>query len=56
MANDGFAPVLAALEIMQSNVKGTRKEEATAFLEKFQKSVRHHYFPKFAKSPQLTIT
>ena len=37
---DGFAPVLAALETMQSNVDRAQKSQAHEYLEKFQKSVR----------------
>jgi transportin-3 len=35
-----FAPILAALSTMQSNVQGKDKAAAHEFLEKFQKSVR----------------
>lgn len=35
----GFAPILAALATMQSNVQGKEKAAAHEFLEKFQKSV-----------------
>jgi hypothetical protein len=34
-----FAPVLAALQTMQSNVDRTQKGQAHEFLEQFQKSV-----------------
>lgn len=34
----GFAPILAALATMQSNVQGKEKHEAHQYLEKFQKS------------------
>lgn len=34
-----FAPVLGALTALHSNVDRSRKEEAHAYLEKFQKSV-----------------
>jgi transportin-3 len=40
----GFAPVLAALETMQSTGQGKEKAVAHEFLEKFQKSVRS--FPR----------
>ena len=36
----GFAPVLAALSTMQSNVERSQKTQAHEYLEKFQKSVR----------------
>ena len=36
----GFAPVLAALSTMQSNVERPQKTQAHEYLEKFQKSVR----------------
>lgn len=36
----GFAPVLAALSTMQSNVERSQKSQAHEYLEKFQKSVR----------------
>lgn len=35
----GFAPIVAALNTMQSNLQGKEKVEAHEFLEKFQKSV-----------------
>lgn len=35
----GYAPILAALSTMQSNVQGKEKAAAHEFLEKFQKSV-----------------
>ena len=35
-----FAPVLAALSVMQSNVAQAQKSQAHDYLEKFQKSVR----------------
>ena len=35
----GFAPVLAALSTMQSNVERSQKSQAHEYLEKFQKSV-----------------
>lgn len=38
---DGFAPILAALATMQSTAERTEKKQAHAFLEQFQKSVRH---------------
>ena len=37
--HDGFAPVLAALSTMQSNVERSQKSQAHEYLEKFQKSV-----------------
>ena len=44
MASTGphsFAPVLAALSAMQSNVERSQKSQAHDYLEKFQKSVRN---------------
>lgn len=38
-AQEAFAPVLAALNTMQSNVERAQKGQAHEFLEKFQKSV-----------------
>lgn len=38
-AEQVFAPVLAALTTMQSNVDATQKQQAHEFLERFQKSV-----------------
>lgn len=38
-AGAGFAPVLAALATMQSNIDRAQKEQAHRFLEEFQKSV-----------------
>lgn len=35
----GYAPVLAALSTMQSNVERSQKSQAHEYLEKFQKSV-----------------
>ena len=41
----GFAPILAALSTMQSNVQSKDKTAAHEFLEKFQKSVgKEHPF------------
>lgn len=43
-----FAPVLAALQTMQSNVDRSQKGQAHEFLEQFQKSVckiTHHMAP-----------
>lgn len=37
---EGYAPVLAALEAMQSSVERLQKSQAHEYLEKFQKSVR----------------
>ena len=34
-----FAPILAAMNTMQSNVQGKEKADAHEYLEKFQKSV-----------------
>lgn len=39
MASESFAPVLAALSTMQSNVERSQKSQAHEYLEKFQKSV-----------------
>jgi hypothetical protein len=39
MASSSFAPVLAALAMMQSSTAGSQKKQAHAFLEEFQKSV-----------------
>lgn len=46
MATNGtqvFAPVLAALQTMQSNVDRAQKGQAHEFLEQFQKSVRRFH-------------
>ena len=37
--SESFAPVLAALSVMQSNVERSQKTQAHDYLEKFQKSV-----------------
>ena len=37
---EGYAPVVAALVTMQSNVERAQKSHAHEYLEKFQKSVR----------------
>lgn len=39
-SQQAFAPILAALATLQSNVDRTRKTQAHEFLESFQKSVR----------------
>jgi hypothetical protein len=36
---DNFGPVLAALNVMQSNAERSAKSEAHKYLETFQKSV-----------------
>jgi hypothetical protein len=51
---ESFAPVLAALQTMQSNVDRTQKGQAHEFLEQFQKSVHHLSPPKLLLSPPLT--
>ena len=40
-----YAPVLAALATMQSNVDRSQKSQAHEYLEKFQKSVRSRLPP-----------
>lgn len=39
IAEQAFAPVLAALNTMQSNVASAQKQQAHDLLESFQKSV-----------------
>ena len=40
VASQAFAPVLAAVETMQSSGSRTQKAEANTYLDKFQKTVR----------------
>lgn len=44
MASESFAPVVAALSTMQSNVERDQKSQAHEYLERFQKSVGHLRF------------
>jgi hypothetical protein len=49
-----FAPVLAALQTMQSNVDRTQKGQAHEFLEQFQKSVCDTPWHMASTKPPLT--
>jgi hypothetical protein len=49
-----FAPVLAALQTMQSNVDRTQKGQAHEFLEQFQKSVCDSSWHTASNNPPLT--
>jgi ABC-type transporter MlaC component len=51
-----FAPVLAALQTMQSNVDRAQKGQAHEFLEQFQKSVTFQYSGSLLDHPTNSIT